>query len=595
MGKETKAKQGWFADSFTGSIWDSHIKSANTTKKELWLGYVFGTFGMALTSSIVNSYFNQYLTDILGFTISKGKWIAGFMVLFPVISKLIDAITNIIMGKLIDNTTCRQGKVRPWLIASTPLILISVMMLFSMPFQNVYLQAVWVIVAFNLYYSVAYTMWNMGKELLPALSTRNIRQRRNNSMASTITINIGTGFVSILFPLILTSVCAAVNGDSAKGYFLCMTIITCIAIPLTFMQYFYTKERVTEERRNQRGIVTEEKGQGKTQIRKEVSFKEQLKACLQSKYWVVFILLILAYQILINMRNISLVYYSGWIVHGNAYGEFASIQAKFQMIAMSPLGPGLLLVLPLMKRFGRRRCIWVGATFSVIGSVIAFVSAGYGTMIYAGSALAAIGGIPFTYMVFSYLGDVIDYVEWKQKVRCDGITSSFYGAMMMFSVGIAQGIFNLGLMLTGYTQPTAIGENAEGIMLYADQTAAASGWINVAYQGSYILLGLIMVVVFCAVFKLENELPAIAKELQERKVAKCKAFGIEYIPSDELERREIEEQERQAEEIRIRELRERCEKNGRDFDAENARFLEKQAKKKAKQKAKEARRAGRKV
>ena len=104
-----------------------------------------------------------------------------------------------------------------------------------------------------------------------------------------------------------------------------------------------------------------------------------------------------------------------------------------------------------------------------------------------------------------------------------------------------------------------------------------------------------MVVVFCAVFKLENELPAIAKELQERKVAECKALGIEYIPSDELERREIEEQERQAEEIRIRELRERCEKNGRDFDAENARFLEKQAKKKAKQKAKEARRAGRKV
>ena len=39
----------------------------NTTKKEMWLGYVLGVWGMMMTSSIVNSYFNQYLTDVIGF------------------------------------------------------------------------------------------------------------------------------------------------------------------------------------------------------------------------------------------------------------------------------------------------------------------------------------------------------------------------------------------------------------------------------------------------------------------------------------------------------------------------------------------------
>ena len=105
------------------------------------------------------------------------------------------------------------------------------------------------------------------------------------------------------------------------------------------------------------------------------------------------------------MRNISLVYYSGWVVRGNAYGEFGEIQAKFQMIAMSPMGPGLLVMLPLIKKYGRRKCIWVGAIASIIGAGTAFMNAGNSTMIYAGSALQAIGTLSFVY-TFSL---------WKRK------------------------------------------------------------------------------------------------------------------------------------------------------------------------------------
>ena len=123
MSAQTKGKQGWLGNAFSSSKWDSRIKSVNTTKKELWLGYVIGPYGMLVGQSIVNSYFNQYLTDILGLTVSKGAWIATFMVLFPVISKLVDAVTNLIMAKVIDSTACKQGKVRPWLLVSAPLVM----------------------------------------------------------------------------------------------------------------------------------------------------------------------------------------------------------------------------------------------------------------------------------------------------------------------------------------------------------------------------------------------------------------------------------------------------------------------------------------
>ncbi len=590
MSTQTKTKSGWLSNAFTSSKWDSRIKSANTTKKEMWLGYVIGPYGMMVGQSIVNSYFNQYLTDIIGFTVDRAAWIATFMVLFPILSKLLDAITNLIMCKVIDSTTCRQGKVRPWMLISAPFVALSIILMFWIPVSSPVAQAVWVVISYNLYYCVAYTMWNMSKELSAALSTRNINQRRNNAMASRITSNVGTGLVSILFPMILSAVCSAVNGNNAEGYFIAMSSVAVIGVPLAFVQYFYTRERVTEERRNQLGIQNGDKAAA-TAVQKEASLMEQLKACLKSKYWILFVAIMLISEIITNMRNISLVYYAGWVVRGNAYGEFGQIQAKFQMIAMSPMGPGILLLLPLMRKFGRRTCMWAGALLNIAGSTIAFLNAGSSVMIYAGSALAAIGNISFAYVITSYMGDVIDHVEWKTGVRSDGLTGGFTSAGMMFAVGISQGLFNLGLMLTGYAQPQQIGTSAEGVLLYADQPAAAVNWINMAYQGSYILVGILIFVIFFFLFDLEKYLPKVSRELQDRKVAECAKLGIEYIPADEQERREIAEQERAAEEVRVKELKEKCARKGLDFDKENQKVLDKRAAKAAKKAEKAAKKA----
>ena len=104
------------------------------------------------------------------------------------------------------------------------------------------------------------------------------------------------------------------------------------------------------------------------------------------------------------------------------------------------------------------------------------------------------------------------------------------------------------------------------------------------------MIGIVIFAVFCFLFDLERHLPEVSRELQERKVAECAAKGIEYIPAEELERREIEEQEKIAEEIRIRELKETCAKKGLDFETENKKVLEKRAAKKAKAEAKAAKR-----
>ena len=159
MSRKDYGQKGLLSNAFQSPFWNSRITSANVTKKELWLGFVAGPFGAMLLQSIVNSYFNQYLTDVLGFTVTRGAWIASFMIVFPLVSKILDAITNILMAKVLDHTSCRQGKLRPWFILSLPIMVVSLLLMFWIPFENVKAQALWIIISYNLFYSVGYTMW----------------------------------------------------------------------------------------------------------------------------------------------------------------------------------------------------------------------------------------------------------------------------------------------------------------------------------------------------------------------------------------------------------------------------------------------------
>jgi len=578
MTAQQKEKGDLLQNSFKSSFWNSHIKSANVTTKERLLGYFVGPLGIMTIQSVVYSYFNQYITDVLGFTADKGMWIASFLVIFPLLSKLLDAVTNVIMAKIMDKTTCRQGKLRPWFILSLPIVIASCIALFAVPKLGLTIQAVWIVIAYIMFYTVGYTMWYMPYEMMAPLSTRNIKQRQKNSVAGQIAKNMGAGTVSILFPTALALIGRLTGGDSRSSYFYIMTIICCIAIPITFIQYFYTRERITEERKNEFGVVN---AKAEEPI-KEASFKEQAIHCFKDKYWIMLVIMVLLYQILNALHTISQVYYSGWVISGNQYRQFAKMQSSFAMIALAPMGPGIIAVLALYHKIGRRKTMILGSLITLIGSIIAYIGAGNRGFVYGGSAIGGLGSITFQFLLMTFIGDCIDHVEYSQHLRVEGFTAAFVGFAECFSRGIGQSIFNMGLSAAGYTTPIQIGTSASGVALFADQTAAATNWINFAYQGSFILDAILFFVLFAFFFKIDNELPTVHDWLQEKKKQECAAKGIEYIPAQELEHREIEEQEKAAEEIRIKELKEKCEKNGLDFEKENNAFLEKREKERAK-------------
>ncbi len=69
----------------------SRVTSAEVTKSEKWLGYLIGPAGALLLNAVLTTYLNIYYTDVLKLTT---LWGGVFLTAFPIVSKVIDAITK---------------------------------------------------------------------------------------------------------------------------------------------------------------------------------------------------------------------------------------------------------------------------------------------------------------------------------------------------------------------------------------------------------------------------------------------------------------------------------------------------------------------
>ena len=90
------------------------------------------------------TYLNVYYTDVPKPHHRVGRRVPSGV---PIVSKIIDAITNIVMGYIIDRTRTKQGKARPWLLISAPLVAVTGILLFTVPTGNQTVQVIWVMLS----------------------------------------------------------------------------------------------------------------------------------------------------------------------------------------------------------------------------------------------------------------------------------------------------------------------------------------------------------------------------------------------------------------------------------------------------------------
>ena len=502
-------------------IFNSRLNSSDVTAAEKWLGYLAGPCGALLLNAVLATYLNVYYTDVVNLT---GIWGGLFLTIFPVISKIIDAITNVIMGYIIDRTRTKQGKARPWLLLSAPMICVTGILLFVVPNGSETLQVIWVMVSYNLFYSVAYTIYNMSHNLMVPLSTRNTTQRGSLSVFNQIaTIMMSGILVALVFPMVIMPMLGV---DQSK-WIMVMSILSILALPLTLLEYYFTKERVTEE------SVSEEKG---------VPFMTQLKIVLMDGYMIIIFVYFLIYTVGTCLKNLGLVYYCNYVL--GSYNDGIT-QMLVSVIGGIPMGIGIFAVWPLAKRFGKRNVTLVGFILYAVGGGICCMAPENMVIVLIGQFIKNIGGLPCSYVFMALFADVLDHLEWKSGIRCDGTAMSIYNIIAVAMVGICTGIFNWMLAKAGYIAPAI---DSAGQTIAAAQPEAVKNAIIFAFLGLEIITGIVLAILLFAL-NVERTVEYKQREIIAYRKAACLAAGKEWTERElpPLQKKEKAEKQWEAE------------------------------------------------
>lgn len=558
-------------------VFNSKVKSKNVTEKEKWLGYLLGPCGALLLNAVLGTYLNVFYTDVLGLT---AVWGGLFLTLFPIVSKIIDAITNVIMGYLIDRTKTKQGKARPYILLSAFLLPITGLLLFLIPTVSETFTVVWVMISYNLFYSFAYTIFNMSHGLMVPLSTRNTTQRGGLSVFNQIsTIMISGILVALVFPMAIMPLV----GVNRNLWVIVMGVISALALPLTLLEYYYTKERITEE-----SVGDEEK---------KTPYSLQLKALFTDKYFLLLIAYFLVYTVGSTFKNQSLVYYCNYVL--GTYNDGIT-QMLVSVIGGIPMGIGIFAVWPLAKKFGKRNVTMVGFLLYALGSAICFMAPTNLYVVLFGQFVKNVGGLPCAYVFMALFADGLDHIEWKTGFRADGAAMSIYSIISVAMVGFCAGIFNLFLSRLGYVKPidgADVGSITNAIQSQITlpdgsittsfvQNDAVNFFFNFAFLGLEIVTGILCAAILFFV-DIEKNIARKQTVLVEREKAAFASRNEAWLPADERNAILIAKQEEEAEEALREEMKQKCLRNGLAFEEEWAKHLAKKEEKTAKALAKE--------
>ncbi len=554
-------KESLLSRVFSSPRLDSRVHSANTQKSEMWLGYFTGPcFVYMVYYAVAGTYLTQFYTDVLG--------LAGiFLTLMPVFSKVFDAITNIIMGRIIDRTRTRQGKARPWIAISGVLMAVTGILLYTIPTANYTVQIVWIVVSYNLFFALAFTIYNMSHALMVPLSTRNTKQRDGLAMMTSAGMNMIPGLlVTIILPVIIRMVGV---GSAAQGrWIVFMSVISILAIPGTLVEYYFTKERVTED---SQAVKAEEDV--------VIPMSKQFKACFTNKYWLIIMGFTLIYNILSILQTNIMPYYANWVLSNSVAGG-TNLQVLINAVGQAPLGFGIFLLWPLVRKFGKRRVMMIGFLVAALGCLGIMLNSrpeSFGIVI--GLLLVrSLGAIP-TYAMAAQLAESLDHIEYVNGFRADGFSASVSAIIITVTTGIGQSIILGGVSLFGYIAPEG------GVDQVIEQPSAVK-WFFIACFVGVPMVGYIIGSILQLFFNVEDKMPEIQAEIVNRRRAACEARGEVYISPEEKAAIEQAEQEKISEAKRIEELKALCAKKGLDFETEEAKYQAKLAEQRAKAEAK---------
>ena len=407
----------------------SVICSEDVTKSERVLGYFLGPcLAYMVYNGLAGTYLTQFYTDVLGVTGIILTWM-------PLISKIISSLVGLWVGRMIDKTRTAQGKARPWIFCSGILLTVCGIGLYAVPKASYGIQIAWVVISYNLFFSLAFSTYSLSHAMMVPLSTRDTKQRDSLAMLSSMAISMLPGaLTTVVMPLLVRFI--GVGEVARSNWLTVMGCLSVVAIPATLIEYYFTKERVTEELKEQQ---------------REMTFASQVRVCCHNKYWLLVMAFTLILHVCNSMSHSSMIYYCNWVL-GDSVESGATKQILVNVIGQAPMGYGIALLWPLVRKFGKKKVTIVGFTLAAIGSCVVLFAGNRMIPVLIGLLIRSTGSL-HTYVMASYLAEVLDHVEEKEGLRADGFSASVNSMAQTVALGLCQTLLLAGISTFGYIAP----------------------------------------------------------------------------------------------------------------------------------------------
>ena len=446
----------------------------SSTKRFLYkqrFGYGMGDFACNLIWQVISLYLLYFYTDVMELD-------PAAVALMFVVCRIIDAITDVLVGFAIDKTKSRWGKSRPWFLFGAIPFAVSAFLAFSVPDISPDGKLVYAYVTY-IFLSFMYTVENIPlASILPAM-TDDVNERTVLATWRKFFAFLGSTIVSATA---LTMVQLIGRGNEALGFRVVMGIFGIVGCLCFFLTFALVRENNLQENG------------------KQATLKETARSLAHNTPWKLFALNIMFMWTGYFLQSSALIYYYKYYAGSTALSSLVAT-----IMTMVPMAANLTVPF-LAKRLGKRNLYSTAAVVQLIGIGIIFLADMNTRIIIVGAVISACGyGIKES-IYFSMQADPVDYGEWKTGVQAAGTLSSINGFLGKVAQAVAGGISGLLLAWGAYSESAAV------------QTPEALFAIKAMYLYIPMIL-LICSIITMAFYRLDSQFADIQKDLAQRRSA----------------------------------------------------------------------------
>ncbi len=579
---------------FNKKFMNSKATTRTLSKKEWLLGHLIGPLGLIFVvntiAALVEKFFTQQysLFAMEAFGTVQGGLVNDYVAnigrkyeLIMTIAKVLAVGIGLLNGWLIQHTKSKQGRMRPWYLIFGFISIAIGGLIFLFPGtklgQNYWIYFFVLLVS---YHTLGSTYFYLFRDTIVSLVSRDPAEKEKLNFIRKVSWTLISGIgIGLIFNMALVPMWLE---HDIMGYPILMVVISILAIPLLLLEYYYTRERVTESIQKEVGLENGNK----------IPLKQQIKAIISNKYLVILFILMTLQGISDNFKGGNVQYfYIKFMLGGETnYGMYTI----YQVITGIPLGLGAILIYPLSKKFGIKNLTIFGWSLVLVGSIFGWMFPDNLPIAMAAGFLRQCGMLPGAYIFGALLYYAYDDAEFRSGLRLEGLLGVAVIVAIQsliwapFAGGYESMLANLGFIDVPGVHPNQSIKDFMTLSFYL---------FDIILAIAYIVLLLFVDV--------EKKLPRIKKELVRRQQISAFINGEQYRSQEEQEKYEVEQAAIETEQNRIADLKDRCAKKGLDFETENQKYLtakaeaehkrkekqdKKQAKADAKVKAKEEKR-----